>query len=186
MSKCPHCEDGLVWKSKYGGNDPDVWSEPCPDCNGPDPDLLREDRDERRRLEKDDGEIREYQEREIYMHGRYVRCQILNWEDGPPPQFLICNPLHKDHSEEFLAHQAMGTWARCDLRAALRKLQPTRPTEEALRAEVERGIAFAEAIIEGYPNPEINHVDFRVQVTRWAEEFKETARAALHPKGDGE
>lgn len=69
------------------------------------------------------SEIREYQEREIYMYGRYVRCQILNWQDGPPPDFLICHPLHADYREEFLAHQAMGTWARCDLREALCKLE---------------------------------------------------------------
>ena len=31
---CPHCEDGTVYRSQYGGNDPDVWPEPCPDCHG--------------------------------------------------------------------------------------------------------------------------------------------------------
>jgi len=31
---CPHCEDGLRWVSRYGGNDPDVWSVECEDCEG--------------------------------------------------------------------------------------------------------------------------------------------------------
>jgi hypothetical protein len=31
---CPDCEDGLVWRSKYGGNDPDVWAVTCDRCHG--------------------------------------------------------------------------------------------------------------------------------------------------------
>jgi hypothetical protein len=31
---CPHCEDGLRWVSRYGGNDPNVWSVECEDCEG--------------------------------------------------------------------------------------------------------------------------------------------------------
>lgn len=62
------------------------------------------------------AERTEYQEREIFAYGRYIRCQILNWQEGPPPKYLICNPLGTGYREEFLAHQAMGTWARCDLR----------------------------------------------------------------------
>ena len=31
---CPHCEDGTIYRSQYGGNDPDVWPEPCPNCQG--------------------------------------------------------------------------------------------------------------------------------------------------------
>ena len=31
---CPHCEDGTVWKSRYGGNDPNVWAVECDECEG--------------------------------------------------------------------------------------------------------------------------------------------------------
>ena len=68
------------------------------------------------------GENR-YPEREIFAYGRYIPCQILNWRDGPPPKFLICNPLDTHYHEEFLAWQAMGTWARVELRDALRELE---------------------------------------------------------------
>ena len=32
--RCPHCEDGTKWVSRYGGNDPDVWAVECDDCDG--------------------------------------------------------------------------------------------------------------------------------------------------------
>lgn len=59
-----------------------------------------------------------YQEREIFAYGRYINCQILNWQDGPPPKYLICNPLDAigERREEFVARQGMGTWMRVDLR----------------------------------------------------------------------
>jgi len=32
---CQHCDDGLHWTSRYGGNDPDVWADgPCHHCDG--------------------------------------------------------------------------------------------------------------------------------------------------------
>jgi len=31
---CPHCEDGTQWRSRYGGNDPDVWAVTCEECSG--------------------------------------------------------------------------------------------------------------------------------------------------------
>ncbi len=31
---CQECEDGVRWKSKYGGNDPDVWPVRCERCDG--------------------------------------------------------------------------------------------------------------------------------------------------------
>jgi hypothetical protein len=32
---CYDCDDGRNWTSRYGGNDPDVWSDgPCPTCYG--------------------------------------------------------------------------------------------------------------------------------------------------------
>lgn len=72
--------------------------------------------------EIDDGgpyNVKEYPQREIYAFGRYIKCQILNWDDGPPPPFLICNPLDPVYREEFLATRAMGTWMHVDLRRAL-------------------------------------------------------------------
>ena len=32
--ECPACEDGKVWKNRYGGNDPDVWTVTCDLCCG--------------------------------------------------------------------------------------------------------------------------------------------------------
>jgi hypothetical protein len=31
---CPHCEDGVGFKSRHGGNDPDVWAVRCEECDG--------------------------------------------------------------------------------------------------------------------------------------------------------
>ena len=32
---CPDCDDGRHWTSRYGGNDPDVWTDgPCHTCHG--------------------------------------------------------------------------------------------------------------------------------------------------------
>lgn len=31
---CQFCEDGTIWRSRYGGNDPDVWPERCTECDG--------------------------------------------------------------------------------------------------------------------------------------------------------
>jgi hypothetical protein len=31
---CSECEDGTIWRSKYGGNDPDVWAVKCGVCDG--------------------------------------------------------------------------------------------------------------------------------------------------------
>jgi len=33
-AECPHCEDGTVWRSRHGGNDPDVWAVRCEECDG--------------------------------------------------------------------------------------------------------------------------------------------------------
>lgn len=30
---CPDCEDGTAWKSRRGGNDPDVWATACERCD---------------------------------------------------------------------------------------------------------------------------------------------------------
>lgn len=33
--ECPMCNgEGKIWKSRYGGNDPDVWSVECQHCDG--------------------------------------------------------------------------------------------------------------------------------------------------------
>lgn len=32
--ECPHCEEGTVWKSRYGGLDPNVWATRCEECDG--------------------------------------------------------------------------------------------------------------------------------------------------------
>lgn len=31
---CEHCEDGIRWTSRFGGNDPDVSPSHCDDCDG--------------------------------------------------------------------------------------------------------------------------------------------------------
>ncbi len=65
--------------------------------------------------------MQEYPEREIYAYGRYIMCQILNWRDGQPPKYLVCNPLDPlgERREEFVARQGMGTWMRADLREVI-------------------------------------------------------------------
>jgi hypothetical protein len=78
--------------------------------------------DDRDEIEIDDGgpyNVKEYPEREIFAFGRYIKCQILNWDDGPPPPFLICHPLDQAYKQEFLATRGMGTWMHVDLRHAL-------------------------------------------------------------------
>lgn len=75
-------------------------------------------------------ELKEYPKREIYAFGRYIMCQILNWDDGPPPRFLVCNPLDPAYHEEFLAAQGMGIWMRVDLREALRMMATSLPSRD--------------------------------------------------------
>lgn len=51
---CETCEgEGKVWTSRWGGNDPDVWAIPCPDCAEPCPDRLRDQRVDDRLTERD-------------------------------------------------------------------------------------------------------------------------------------
>lgn len=45
MADCEVCEGtGKVWTSRWGGNDPDVWPIPCPECGEECPDRLRDQR----------------------------------------------------------------------------------------------------------------------------------------------
>jgi hypothetical protein len=51
---CETCEGtGKVWTSRWGGNDPDVWPIPCPECGTEDPDRLRDQRIDDRLLEQE-------------------------------------------------------------------------------------------------------------------------------------
>ena len=36
ITRCEHCDEGRVLVSRYGGNDPDVWTSrsPCEECDG--------------------------------------------------------------------------------------------------------------------------------------------------------
>ena len=63
-------------------------------------------------------------EREIFRKGgRYVMCQVLNWREGPPPKYLVCNPLSGHGAGQlFLAHQGLGTWMEADLYAVADEL----------------------------------------------------------------
>lgn len=67
---------------------------------------------------------REYSKREIFVHRRYISCQILNWDQGPPPKYLICHPLDPQgyYKHEFFARQGVGTWMAVDLREVLNEL----------------------------------------------------------------
>lgn len=66
----------------------------------------------------------EYHKREIFRkNGQYVTCQILNWETGNPPKYLVCNPLTGHGAGQLiLAHQGMGTWMEADLRSVADQL----------------------------------------------------------------
>lgn len=86
--------------------------------------------------------MKEYQEREIFAYGRYIQCQILNWNDGPPPPYLVCNPLDGKYSEEFIAKQGMGTWMRVDLREIVNGFQRAHEAEKEL-AEIRSASAAA-------------------------------------------
>lgn len=79
---------------------------------------------------------KEYPRREIFLYGRYIPCQILNWDDGPPPKFLVCYPLDRHYRQEFFAIQAMGTWMHIDLCEALRIIR--RDAEMTSSVAVER------------------------------------------------
>ena len=59
--------------------------------------------------------MNQYPEREIYMNGRYVKCQILTPWTSEPPKYIACNPLHEHFSEPFIAAQRMGTWMKVDI-----------------------------------------------------------------------
>lgn len=54
--------------------------------------------------------------REIFRQGaRYIRCQVLNWSEGPPPKYIVCNPLEGHGAgTPFVATQGMGTWMEVD------------------------------------------------------------------------
>lgn len=69
----------------------------------------------------------EYHQREISMYGRYIQCQILNWQEGPPPKYLACHPLDANYREEFFATQKMGTWMRVEPREILALLDLRSP-----------------------------------------------------------
>jgi hypothetical protein len=59
--------------------------------------------------------LSEYPTRYISVGHRDILCQILNWTDGPPPKYLICNPLDDQYREEFLAVQKLGAWMKIKL-----------------------------------------------------------------------
>lgn len=56
-------------------------------------------------------------------------------------------------------------------------------SQPAPEGVVEQALALCQAIMDGYPNPDINHEDFRVRVTKWAEAFIEQHGTA--PGGEG-
>lgn len=81
-----------------------------------------------------------YQERKIEVGSKSVNCQILNWQTGKPPKYLVCNPIDKNYPEynqEFIAEQRMGAWMKADLCRVLESLgnhdtqQETYQTEES-------------------------------------------------------
>ena len=66
--------------------------------------------------EDDAASMQRIPDREIYRRGgRYVMCQVLNWRGGPPPKYIVCNPLTgPDAGHCFLARQGMGMWMEAD------------------------------------------------------------------------
>jgi hypothetical protein len=48
---CEYCEEGTIWKSRYGGNDPNVWPVRCEECNGTGKIEIEEE------IEEDDEEV---------------------------------------------------------------------------------------------------------------------------------
>lgn len=61
------------------------------------------------------NEVKEYPQRNIEIGGRTVRCQVLNWNDGPPPRYIVCNALSSNDGI-FFAEQRMGAWCKASER----------------------------------------------------------------------
>lgn len=66
--------------------------------------------------------------REIFRRGgKYVPCQVMNWDKGPPPKYLVCNPLEGHGAGVlFIATQGMGTWMEEDVYEVARLLNAPR------------------------------------------------------------
>lgn len=61
------------------------------------------------------SEVKEYPQRNIEIGGRTVRCQVLNWNEGPPPRYIVCNALSSNDGI-FFAEQRMGAWCKASER----------------------------------------------------------------------
>lgn len=63
---------------------------------------------------------KEYPIREIFCHGLYVQCQVMNWSEGKAPKYLACNGLTQPG--QFIARQALGTWCEVEVRTFVDKV----------------------------------------------------------------
>lgn len=71
-----------------------------------------------------------------------------------------------------------------DLIADVKRLiaRQDRQADQTIKALVEALVNaenLCKAIVEGYPNPDITHVDYRVQITKWAQDFLQDDAKAL-------
>lgn len=60
--------------------------------------------------------------RKIEYGNKSVLCQILNWQNGEPPRYIVCHPIDPQYPEireDFVAKQRMGAWMKEDLTRAL-------------------------------------------------------------------
>jgi len=100
-------------------------------------------------LADDAPELVRYHEREIYAYGGYIRCQILNWQEGPPPTYIVCHPLHETYHETFIAKKGMGTWMRVDypeLTALLDRLETAERDRDMWKGRAEIAVDIARSL----------------------------------------
>lgn len=71
------------------------------------------------------SEHQEYPTREIYIRGRYCKCQVLTrWrDDDTPPKYLAVNSLDPDRPGEFIAVQKLGAWMAISLQEVVSDLE---------------------------------------------------------------
>lgn len=69
--------------------------------------------------------------REIFRHGRYVQCRVLNsWTSSQDcPKYLVCNDLVR--GDVFLAKRGMGTWCEVDLQLLAHELNAASQAQPA-------------------------------------------------------
>lgn len=83
-------------------------------------------------------------------------------------------------ADEYLLRAGTATLMPSEFDAIVRELI-------LLRGRADQATRMAQAIFDGYPNPDITHKEYRVQVARWADDFlrQSANRDATSPPSTG-